>query len=218
MFDRTSCDRTTQFGDLLGDRPRVGFVEPLQCGLADAIQVGVIPPGQLDEDRFLGVEVVVETARENPRGVGDLLQGGAQARGRDHRVGGLQDLGAPGRFAGGIVDTCGLAATLGLTVSATRLRRGRFSWAATHRVVDVCHRYPPTISRERTTNVRFTVIGSRRQSLVRGQRLESQSLPTLGRETGGRAPVARSRLRRDPNDQRTRVGRVGPVFGGFLQG
>ena len=101
MLDCAACDRTAQFDDLFGDRPRIGVVESLQCGLADAIEVGVVAPDQLDEDRFLRLEVVIETAREDPRGIGDLLQRGAQTRRCDDGVRGLQDLGAPGRVAAG---------------------------------------------------------------------------------------------------------------------
>jgi hypothetical protein len=68
----------------------------------DAVQVGVIPPEQLDEDRFLGLEMVIQAARQNSGRVGDLLERSTQARGRDQRRGRLQYLGAPGAVVVGV--------------------------------------------------------------------------------------------------------------------
>ena len=62
---------------------------------ADTVQVCVIAPDQLDEDGFLGVEVVIEAAREDARGVGDLLQRGTKTARRDDGVRRLEDLRAP---------------------------------------------------------------------------------------------------------------------------
>ena len=39
-----------------------------------AVEVGVVAADQLDEDGLLGFEMVVKAAREDARGVGDLLQ------------------------------------------------------------------------------------------------------------------------------------------------
>ena len=70
--------------------------------VGDAVQVGVVAPEQLDEDRFLGFEMVIQAAGENSCRVGDLLQRGAQPRTGDQRRGGLQDLGPPGAVVIGV--------------------------------------------------------------------------------------------------------------------
>ena len=104
MFDRACGDLASELRDQFGDGPGVGFVEACQRTLADAVEVGVIPPDQLNEDRLLRIEVVVEAAREDACGVGYLLQRAAQARRGDDRVRGLENLGAPrcvGRGLGG---------------------------------------------------------------------------------------------------------------------
>ena len=74
MLYRATRDRGAQFDDLVGDGARVGLVQFLVGDFADAIQVGVIPPDQLDKDRFLRFEVVIKASRQYARGVGDLLQ------------------------------------------------------------------------------------------------------------------------------------------------
>jgi hypothetical protein len=74
VLDGALGDRAAQFGDLFSDGARVGFIEALQRRLPDAVQVSVVAPDQLDEDGFLGVEVVVQAAGEDARSVGDLLQ------------------------------------------------------------------------------------------------------------------------------------------------
>ena len=63
MFYRATCDRRSQFDDLVGDGPRVGLVQFLVGYLADAVEVRVIPPHQLNENRFLRFEVVVQGFR-----------------------------------------------------------------------------------------------------------------------------------------------------------
>ena len=95
MLDRAAGDRASKLGDLFGDGAGIRLIETFQCQLADAVQVGVIAPDQLDEDGFLGVEVVVEAAREDARSVGDLLQRGTKTGRRDDGVRRLEDLGAP---------------------------------------------------------------------------------------------------------------------------
>ena len=98
MLDRAAGDRTSKLGDLLGDGAGIRLIETLQCHLADAVQVCVITPDQLDEDGFLGVEVVVQAAREDARSVGDLLQRGPKAGRGDDGVRRLENLGAPRRI------------------------------------------------------------------------------------------------------------------------
>ena len=66
----------------------------------DAIQIGVISPDQLDQDRLFGFEVVIQASRENSCGVGNLLEGRAQTRGSDQRGRRLQDLGSPSPIGG----------------------------------------------------------------------------------------------------------------------
>ena len=98
MLDRAAGDRTSKLGDLFGDGTGIGLIETFQRELADAVQVCVIAPDQLDEDGFLGVEVVVEAAREDARGVGDLLQRSTKSGRRDDGVRRLEDLRAPRRI------------------------------------------------------------------------------------------------------------------------
>ncbi len=98
MLDRAAGDRTSKLGDLLGDGAGIRRIETLQCHLADAVQVCVIAPDQLDEDGFLGVKVVVEAAREDARSVGDLLQRSTKTGRRDDGVRRLEDLRAPRRI------------------------------------------------------------------------------------------------------------------------
>ena len=75
---------------------RGGVVEHVEGMRGDAVQVGVIAPKQLDEERFLGLEMVVQAAGLDSGRVGDVVQRGPQARRGDQRCGGLQHLGAPG--------------------------------------------------------------------------------------------------------------------------
>ena len=98
MLDRAAGDRTPKLGDLFGDGAGIRLVETLQRQLADAVQVCVIAPDQLDEDGFLGFEVVVEAAREDARSIGDLLQRSTKTRRGDDGVRRLEDLGAPRRI------------------------------------------------------------------------------------------------------------------------
>ncbi len=74
MLDRAPSDRTSKRGDLFGCRAGVRLVEELQSAFADAIQVSMVEPDQLDKDGFLRFEVVIEAARENACRIGDLLQ------------------------------------------------------------------------------------------------------------------------------------------------
>jgi hypothetical protein len=94
-------DLGRELDDPLRGRRRQRLVEPLAGDVADVIEIGVVAPDQLDQDRFLGLEVVIEAARQDPCGVGDLLEGGAQTRGRDQRSGGLEDLGSTRSFGVG---------------------------------------------------------------------------------------------------------------------
>ena len=99
--------RTSKCGDLFGGGTRIRLIEAFQSDLADAVKVGVVTPDQLDEDGFLRLEVVVQTAREDACRVGDLLQGATQARRGDDGIRGLQNLGAPRRINGWLVSTGG---------------------------------------------------------------------------------------------------------------
>ena len=74
MLHRAFGDRRTQPDDLLGDGAVVGFVQPRLGVEPDPIQVVLVAPDQLDEDRFFGLEVVVQAPGENACGVGDFLQ------------------------------------------------------------------------------------------------------------------------------------------------
>ena len=72
---RAVRDGRAQSDDLLLRRALVGgVVESGQCLLADLIEIGVIAVHQLDEDGFFGIEMVIEAARQDAGGVGDLLQ------------------------------------------------------------------------------------------------------------------------------------------------
>ena len=88
---RSPCSRSTIRSKADRESGSSSLVQRL---LGDAVEIGVIAPEQLDQDRFLGLEMVIEAARQDSRGVGDLLQRGTQTRGGDQRCGGLQNLGA----------------------------------------------------------------------------------------------------------------------------
>src|SRR5262245_16019206 len=100
MLYRAIRDRRSEVGDPLNDRSRVWFVQSLPSGFADATQVGVIAADQLDEERLLGFEVMIQAARQDPGGVGNFLQRGAQARGGDDRSRGSKDLGSASSVRG----------------------------------------------------------------------------------------------------------------------
>src|SRR4030095_1912913 len=92
-------NRRSELGDLFGDGSRVRRVESLLGDLPDAIQIGVITPDQLDQDGFLGFEMVIQAPRQDPSGVGNLLEGGAQTGGGDQRSSSLEDFGSAGSIA-----------------------------------------------------------------------------------------------------------------------
>ncbi len=92
--DRAVRNRLAQIGDLVEGRPEFRIVEPALCLVGDSVQIFVVAAQQLDEDRFFGVEMVIEAAGKNACGVSDFLQRRPQPRGRDDRRRGLQDLGA----------------------------------------------------------------------------------------------------------------------------
>jgi hypothetical protein len=52
----------------------------------------VVAIDELDDDRFLGVEVVVEAARQDAAGVGDLLERRPQSRRREQATGHVENL------------------------------------------------------------------------------------------------------------------------------
>jgi hypothetical protein len=70
---RAHRDGRTQLGDLGETDGGLPLVEALHALGRDAVQVGVVAQHQLDEQGFLGFEVVVQAARQNPCGVGDFL-------------------------------------------------------------------------------------------------------------------------------------------------
>ncbi len=77
MGDGALSDRRAEIHDPVERRPRVGLVQPGLGAFGDAVEVLVVAAEQLDEDRFLGFEMVIEAARQDSRGVGDFLQRGA---------------------------------------------------------------------------------------------------------------------------------------------
>jgi hypothetical protein len=87
-------DRRSELDDPLRNGSRVRCIRSLLGERSDAIQIGVITPDQLDQDGFFGLEVVIQASREDPGGVGDLLEGGAQTRGGDQRGRRFEDLGS----------------------------------------------------------------------------------------------------------------------------
>ena len=91
MPDGARRDLRAQVDDLVGDRPRVG-VDGGQRLLRDGVEVVVIALDELDDDRFLRVEVVVEASRQDAARVGDLLQRRSQARRREEGGRGVEDL------------------------------------------------------------------------------------------------------------------------------
>ena len=69
----------TEVDDPILDRPRIEVVEAVDGLLGDPIEVVLVAADELDDDRFLGLEVVVEAPGQDSRGVGDLFEGRAQA-------------------------------------------------------------------------------------------------------------------------------------------
>jgi hypothetical protein len=86
VLDRGVCDQTTEFLKLFWHRTGIGIVKSLEHRLADVRQIGVVTPNQLDEQGFLGFEMMIKTAGQDPCFVGDLLQRCAQSRSCDDRV------------------------------------------------------------------------------------------------------------------------------------
>ena len=74
MGDGALRDSRTEIHDSVERGQRRRIVQPAEGLLGDAIQIVVVAPKQLDEDRFLGLEMVIEAAGQDSRGVGDLLQ------------------------------------------------------------------------------------------------------------------------------------------------
>jgi hypothetical protein len=95
MGDRALRNRRAEIDDSVERRSRVGLVQSGLGALGDAVEVRVVAAEQLDEDGFLRIEMVIEASRKDSSGVGDFLQRGAQARGRDQQCRRLQDFGAP---------------------------------------------------------------------------------------------------------------------------
>ncbi len=74
---RAGGQLTSERDDLVVDR-RLGFTgESSQCLISEPIEVDPVLLDQLDEDGLLRFEVVVEAARQDPTGIGDLLERGA---------------------------------------------------------------------------------------------------------------------------------------------
>ena len=74
MLDRARAIAHPSAGDQFGGRPRDRARRSVPARFADAVEVGVVTPDQLDEDRLFGFEVVVEAAREDACRIGYLLQ------------------------------------------------------------------------------------------------------------------------------------------------
>src|SRR5262245_58605800 len=94
----------------------------------------MIAPDQLDQDRFLGFEVVIQASREDSGGVGNLVEGGTQARGGDQRSRRLQDLGSPSSIGlgtrhgrAGALDSSSPLRCHGYAVMPSRSQRPRTS-------------------------------------------------------------------------------------------
>ena len=85
-------DVRAQSDDPFGHRSRIGSIERLERLAREVVEVGLVALDQLDDDRFLRVEVVVEAPRQDAAGVGDLLQRRAQALRREQRRRGVEDL------------------------------------------------------------------------------------------------------------------------------
>ena len=94
--------RRAQIHDPVEAGPGGGVVELALGLLGDSIKVRVVAPEQLDEDRFLRLEMVIQAAREDSGRIGDFLKRGAQARAGDQRCSGLQYLGPPAAVVVGV--------------------------------------------------------------------------------------------------------------------
>ena len=75
-----------------GNGSASGLSKRLHCLLGQHVEVGVIPLDQLDDQRFLRLEMVIEAPGKDPAGVGDLLERRAKARRGEQRGRGVQDL------------------------------------------------------------------------------------------------------------------------------
>ena len=123
MADGAVRDRRAQLADGFRSGSSVGSARFLPGDLPDAIQIGVIAPDQLDQDGFLGFEVVIQASREDPAGVRDLLEGSPQTRGGDQRRRRFEDLGSAGAIPLTVFhSTHGLTVRPGYAVMPSRLQ------------------------------------------------------------------------------------------------
>ena len=95
----TRRDCLAEIGDSVLNRSGNRLVQRVQRLFGDAVEVVVIAVHQFDDDRLLGVEVVVQAAGEDGRLVGYLGERRLEPGGREESGCGLKDLfsaGAPG--------------------------------------------------------------------------------------------------------------------------
>jgi hypothetical protein len=79
------------------DLRRVGLgpLQVVERPLGDVVQIGPVALDELDDDRFLGLEVVIQAAGQDAAGIRDLLDGRPQPGGGEQPRGCLEDLRSP---------------------------------------------------------------------------------------------------------------------------
>jgi len=92
MAHRARGDCFAELDDALLDRRRFEGVERVRGRLGDTVEVVAVALDELDDDRLLRVEVVVQAARQDPGRIRDLSERCAQARRCEEGGGRLEDL------------------------------------------------------------------------------------------------------------------------------
>ena len=92
MADGAGRDGRAEREDALRERLEVRFVQGRERLLGDRVEIGPIALHQLDDDRLLRLEVVVEAPGQDAAGVGDVLQRGPEARRREQVGRGVEEL------------------------------------------------------------------------------------------------------------------------------
>jgi hypothetical protein len=76
-------------------RVRLGPLQVVERALGDVVQIGPVALDELDDDCFLGLEVVIQAAGQDAASVGDLLEGRPQPGGGEQPRGRLENLRSP---------------------------------------------------------------------------------------------------------------------------
>ena len=85
-------DRRAEGRDPVGKVARSALAELLEGDLCLAVEVGVIAPDQLDDDRLFGLEVVIQAPGLDAACLSDLLECRSKSRGGEHVGCGVENL------------------------------------------------------------------------------------------------------------------------------